>query len=256
MGRDTAMQTDFSVDRIERELVHRILVGIYPANHALPSLERLCSEFNVSFNTARSAIGRLAARGLVLALPGHGARVIDVQSSLDLPLLTLLMGEMGSSPGQKWTFVAQVCGFLRFLHHEMADRAALHRTEKQLEWLRHLVRLLDDRLGLGCRRSELGECEHQFSRVLAAASGNVVHVAIINSLRSMFLSEHLIAGSSSLFGVNDYWALTEALAMGDAVRARQLVDAAWWRHEERAIEELKRLGWTETPGGRSEPEQG
>lgn len=249
MTRGKELHSEHSVDRVEREIIHQILIGVFRANDYLPSTDRLCETYGVSYQTVRSALGRLVSRGLLAFVAGQGTRVVDLQSSIDLPLLTEVINEATDEPVRRWTLVAQACGFLRFLHKEMADRAATHCDETQLEWARHLIRMLTDRLELKVSRFEVGECEHQISRVLAAASGCITHTAIVNSMRSMFVSEVLVEGSNAIVSINDYWALTEALAHRDAARARQLVDAAWWKLEERAITELKKLGWDETPGG-------
>ncbi len=249
MNRPNELHTDYASERIERELVHRVLRGTYRGDDYLPTIDRLCQEFAVSYHTVRGALARLAARGLILLVPGIGARVVPLESSLDIPLLSSIIHEAAREPARRWMLVAQVCGFLRFLHKEMADRAALHADQSQLEWMRHLIRLTTDRVDLGSSRYEVGECEHQFSRVLSAASGCITHTAIINSMRSMFVSEALQSGSAPVVSIKDYWALTEAIANRDPARAREVMDVAWWILEEQAIAELKKLGWNETPGG-------
>lgn len=249
MNRGNALHNNFATDRVEHEVTQRILQGVYRADDYLPPTDRLCEEFGVCYQTVRSALGRLATRGLVVNIPGVGTRVVPLQSSLDIPLLAAVLDEAVGEPNRRWTLVAQIAGFMRFLHKEMADRAALHADARQLEWMRHLIRLTTDRVDLGSRRSDIGECEHQFARVLSAASGCITHTAVINSMRSMFTSDVFVKGSHPIVSIKDYWALTEAIANKDAQRAREVMDIAWWLLEEHAITELKKLGWTETPGG-------
>lgn len=243
------MRSDFAVDKVERELLHGILTGRYRANDQLPSIDRLCANFGVAYQTVRHAVGRLLARGLVTAVPGQGKRVVELQSSIDLRLLMEVVAEATDDPVRKWHLLAQMCGFLRFLSNEIADRAARHRDQTQLDWLRHLVRMLGDRVSTKDSREEIGECEVQILRVLAAASGSIVHSAIVNSMRSLLMSDLLVSGSQSLVPVEDYWALLEAVANQDPARAREVLDCAWWRLEEHCVDELKKLGWTETPTG-------
>jgi DNA-binding FadR family transcriptional regulator len=243
--------SDFAVDRIERELVQGILRGRFPANQFLPRIERLCQGYGVGYHTVRSAIGRLIARGLVVTIAGSGYQVVDLQSSIDLRLLLEIIDEAGDDPIRRWNLVTQLCGFARFTIGEIVDRAARHRDDTQLEWLRHLIRLLTDRLAIQAPRDVIGDCELQVMRVLAAASGCVTNTAIINSVRALFVSELLAVDNNPLVSLNDYWALMEAVANCDPNRAREVIDAAWWKLEERCINELKKLGWTETPGGAS-----
>lgn len=243
------IQSDFAVDKVERELLHGIIKGHYPENQCLPGVDRLCAAMGVGYHTMRSAVGRLVARGLVRIVAGEGKLVVDLESAIDLKLLLEVIDDAEDDPVRKWTLVAQTCGFLRFMLKEIVDRAARHRDDTQLEWLRHLVRLTADRVAMKTSRNEVGECELQLTRVLAAASGCVTHTAIINSMRSVFVSDLLVEGPAPLLPIETYWALMESIANRDATKARQVVDAAWWRLEEHCIEELKKLGWTETPTG-------
>ena len=114
-----------------------------------------------------------------------------------------------------------------------------------------MVRMLADRISLKLERQLIGECELQVWRVLAAASGCVTHTAVVNSMRGFVVGDYLVTASTPLVPVDDYWALAEALASKDHLRAREVMDAAIFRLEEHCIDELKKLGWSETPTGAS-----
>lgn len=242
---------EYAVDKVERELLHGILEGRYRANDLLPSLDRLCELFGAGYLPVRTAAGRLATRGLLTVESGVGYRVVDLQSSIDLKLLFDIIGEASDEPARRWTLLAQTCGFLRFMLNEIVERGAQHRNESQLEWLRHLIRLLTDRIAIRCDRQTVGECELQIWRVLAASSGCVTHTAVINAMRAFVIGDFLAEGGRPLVPVDDYWALSEALATKDSQRAREVIDAAIFRLEEHCIDELKKLGWSETPSGAS-----
>ncbi len=243
-----SMQSEFSVDKVERELMQGILSGRYRANECLPAIDRLCANLGVAYQTVRFAVGRLLVRGVVLAVP-EGKRVVELQASIDLKLLFEVIDQAADEPARKWNLAAQVCGFLRFLLNEVVDRAARHREQTQLEWMEHLARMVGDRVALKTSRREIGECELQLMRILAAASGCITHTAIINSMKSLFVSDLLVSGCEPIVPAADYWALVEAIGRKDSSRAREVIDTAWWRMEEHCLEELKKLGWTETPTG-------
>lgn len=61
--------------QIADELRRRILTGDLPAGAKLPSENQLAVEFNVAPETARRALGTLAAEGLTEAKRGSGTRV-------------------------------------------------------------------------------------------------------------------------------------------------------------------------------------
>ncbi len=244
-----SMQTEYSVDKVERELLRGIISGLYRANDFMPSVERLCRNMGVGEHTMRGALGRLVSRGLLRTLPGDAKRVVDLQSCVDLRLLIEVIEESGDEPVRKWTLVTQMVGFMRFLLAEIGDRAALYRDDTQLEWMRHLLRSTADHVSMKSDRYQIGSFEMQFVRVLATCSGCVTHTAIVNSVRALFTSEILASGSEPIVPIDSYWKVMESIACRDAKSARALLDAAWWRVEERCLHELKKLGWTETPTG-------
>jgi GntR family transcriptional regulator len=59
-------------------LRHQVLTGAFPAGH-LPREPQLCADFGVSRNTVRTALGMLAAEGLVERLPGVGTTVLSAK---------------------------------------------------------------------------------------------------------------------------------------------------------------------------------
>jgi DNA-binding FadR family transcriptional regulator len=243
------IESEFAVDKLERELIHSILVGDYRADDLMPSIDQLCQYYQLSYHTVRNAIGRLAARGLIVALPGRPARIVDLQASIDLKLLFEIIDTAGCEPGRRWNLLAQTCGYLKFMLNEIADRAARHRDDDQLEWFRHMIRALTDAIAVQADRSTVGHCELQLWRILAAASGCVTNTAVVNSMRAFVLGSYLVEKHQTLVPIDEYWAISEALATNDAPRAREVMDAAIARLENRCIDELKKLGWSETPTG-------
>jgi GntR family transcriptional regulator len=59
-------------------LRHQVLSGAFPAGQ-LPREPQLCEDFEVSRNTVRTALGMLAAEGLVERLPGVGTTVVTAK---------------------------------------------------------------------------------------------------------------------------------------------------------------------------------
>jgi GntR family transcriptional regulator len=59
-------------------LRHQVLSGAFPAGQ-LPREGQLCADFEVSRNTMRTALGLLAAEGLVERLPGVGTTVVTAK---------------------------------------------------------------------------------------------------------------------------------------------------------------------------------
>lgn len=64
---------------IASQLRRQILDGLYPAGSFLPTEQQLCSQFEASRQTIRTALQCLADEGLILRRQGSGSRVLDLQ---------------------------------------------------------------------------------------------------------------------------------------------------------------------------------
>jgi GntR family transcriptional repressor for pyruvate dehydrogenase complex len=70
-------QTGGRVEAVMRQLERAMLDGSLPANARLPAERALAEQYEVSRNTVREAVQRLAARGLVRVRPGAGVFVTE-----------------------------------------------------------------------------------------------------------------------------------------------------------------------------------
>ena len=61
--------------QVAQALIEDIEAGSYPVGGLLPTEQKLCTQFDISRHTAREAIRRLQALGLVTRKPGVGTRV-------------------------------------------------------------------------------------------------------------------------------------------------------------------------------------
>ena len=64
---------------IAAQLRRQILDGAYPAGSLLPTEQQLCSFYQVSRQTIRTALQTLSDEGLILRRQGSGSRVLDLQ---------------------------------------------------------------------------------------------------------------------------------------------------------------------------------
>jgi DNA-binding FadR family transcriptional regulator len=87
------------VARIEDDLEREISLGLLPRDRGLPSEQVLARSYGVSRATAREALLRLAARGLVEQHPGRTSRAVDVEETVTLENLSVaLHGADGTHP--------------------------------------------------------------------------------------------------------------------------------------------------------------
>ncbi|WP_019631714.1 GntR family transcriptional regulator [Actinomadura atramentaria] len=62
--------------QIAEEIARRIDEGVYVPQRAIPSEAALCEEFDVSRNTVRAAVRKLAEAGRVRTVRGKGSYVL------------------------------------------------------------------------------------------------------------------------------------------------------------------------------------
>ena len=74
---------------IAAQLRLQILDGLYPSGSLLPTEQQLCSLYNVSRQTIRTALQCLADDGLIQRRQGSGSRVLDLQEAPPPPQRTI-----------------------------------------------------------------------------------------------------------------------------------------------------------------------
>jgi DNA-binding FadR family transcriptional regulator len=194
----------------------------------LPPDRLLASMLEVSRPTVREALRLLQHRGLVYAKPGSGTYVT----------------EMGSGPiiqSIERFFSARECTFedlmqvRDLLEPGTAALAAISASPEDIEGLRQRVLVLEEAFHSG-DPSRLASADSGFHVELAKASGNQLLAALTASFAH--LNEKWTEQVSSSVLAEDvnksHRAIVEAIADGDAERARQMCEA----HMEMAREVL------------------
>jgi DNA-binding FadR family transcriptional regulator len=87
------------VSRVEEELERMMVLGLLPGDDFLPSEQVLARQQGVSRATAREALLRLAARGLVVQHPGRRSRAVPLSEAVTLENLSVMLhGEDRAHP--------------------------------------------------------------------------------------------------------------------------------------------------------------
>jgi DNA-binding FadR family transcriptional regulator len=87
------------VSRVEEDLERAIVLGLLPGDGFLPSEQMLARQQGVSRATAREALLRLAARGLVVQHPGRRSRAVPLSEAVTLENLNVMLhGEERAHP--------------------------------------------------------------------------------------------------------------------------------------------------------------
>jgi DNA-binding FadR family transcriptional regulator len=163
-------------DQVTRELARRIANGEFGEDVPLPTEFEICQEFGVSKTTAREVIRSLAERGFVDVRQG---RRMQLRRASEWNQLDPLMVELIDDPDVARRYLADVHYVRTLIEPEVAARAALQADDDQIgraaAAVEAMATLTDD-------PDAYLEADVAFHRELAAATGSVILIFVLDSL--------------------------------------------------------------------------
>ncbi|MDG0025119.1 FadR/GntR family transcriptional regulator [Trinickia sp. Y13] len=177
------------VEATMRKLETALLDGTWPAGTRLPAERALAERFDVSRNTIREAIQRLAARDLLQSRRGAGVYVTDrLRRSVASP-----WGELVSDhPALR----EDILEFRRVLEGATAYFAAMRATKEEIRTITALMRTLEQTRRADDKAAE-AQADAKLHEAIAKASHNAMflhlHAGVLGVLR-----EHITANGTGL----------------------------------------------------------
>ncbi len=158
-------------EAIARQIKLKILDGSLRPGQKLPSEAELCREYEASRLSVRSAIGMLAAQGLVQTFQGKGSFVLELPAD----------GAAHLFQGQ---YISRTDFFelRRILETESAGLAAQRADRETVKRLREL----SFQMQRAEQEDEIAEADEQFHLLLAQATQNLAISAIFQTLKPYF----------------------------------------------------------------------
>lgn len=145
-------------DGVFDHLAQNIQSGVWKPGDKLPSEAQLCAQLGTSRITIRSALGRLAALGLVQSQQGRGTFVCDPQASSALAPVAIPL-----NPDRLSVFE-----FRKIIEGESVALAAIRATSADVDALQQTI--------VGMERAttleEMAKQDMLFHSLIAKASGN------------------------------------------------------------------------------------
>jgi GntR family transcriptional repressor for pyruvate dehydrogenase complex len=170
------------VAQLEAELERRISPGLLPQEGKLPSERTLASKYGVSRTTAREALVRLRARGLVEMHPGRRARAVVMEEAVRLENLgTALLGEGPSHP-ERQQLLAGYLELKREVTVELLAACCEKASEEELERVRNACFLLAGEVCWELKRPRWLAMEFELLRQTALVAQRPGHFLLIQSL--------------------------------------------------------------------------
>lgn len=220
-------------DQVFRSLLEALLAGRYAPGEKLPTQRALAADLGVTMGSLREALKRLEQMGLLDVRHGDAMRVRDWRAHGGLDVVAHLLFRSG---GVDAGVLADVLEARRLMLAELAALAAERRTDAQGRRLSELARAFGAAEGPAAAQA----VDFAFMTELASAAGNLVFVLVLNSIRALYFAhaEALPVAARPDELAPHYAGAAEAVAAGDAARARAVVAELAERQRERLEEAL------------------
>ncbi len=228
----SAIKRSLVSDQVFRALSEEILTGRYAPGEKLPTQRALAAEMGVNMASVREAVKRLEQLNLVEVRHGDAMRVSDWRTDGGLDVAAHLLFAAGGVDG---TTLAALLEARRLMLAEAARLAAQRRSAAQAAALAELA----ERLAQAPDAAAAQMLDLAFMTELVDASGNVVFVLILNTVRRIYLENaDRMAALASADLAPLYARAAKAVAAGEAARAANAVAKLAGEQERRLLEAL------------------
>jgi DNA-binding FadR family transcriptional regulator len=187
MNKSTPLQRHNLADAVVSKLQQQLSLGEYQAGQKLPSEPELMEQFGVGRSTIREAIRILANTGLLSVRQGSGT-FVETQNGIAEPLSQRL----------KRANAGDIDEVRQLLEMKIAEKAALHRSKKDIEKMKILLKKRD----IAAKAGDIEEAilsDIQFHVAIAAASRNDIladmYRTFAEQMTRHFREVHLTTGS-------------------------------------------------------------
>ena len=195
-------------DQVFSVLCEEILTNRYQPGEKLPTQRQLASDFSVNIASVREAIMRLQQLGLVEVRQGDSTRVNDWRKNGGLDVIAHALLRAGTLDQE---VLINVLEARTVLLTESARMAASRRSGEQATRLCSLAERMQSEADDAAAQS----IDFAFMEEMIEASGNLVFVLIMNSIRELYLQgavmfRAIVAARQEL--VPYYWQIAIAIA--------------------------------------------
>ncbi|MDP8225583.1 MAG: FadR/GntR family transcriptional regulator [Candidatus Lernaella stagnicola] len=206
-------------DEVVVQLTHLILDGQFTPDQKLPAERELARQLGINRTSLREALRRLETMGLLRIRPGDGVFVRDTNTAAGLEFVKFLL-ENGI--GLDTQLILNLAESRRIVGAEMIRLAAARITPEQLAALETIVADYprDD-------PAARAEADFAFFHQVAQATGNLVFVYLLNTLRDVvekMSGVYMQAVGDPANAVKLYAGLIEAFGRRDGKKAARLFD--------------------------------
>jgi GntR family transcriptional repressor for pyruvate dehydrogenase complex len=160
-------------DEVASQIINRIISGILVPGEKLPPEREVSEKMNVNRHTLREALRKLESLGLLSVRQGDGIYIKDYRDSGNLELLKHILYLKKDKTADVFKDILEL---RRVISPEMAEKAALNRTDYDIEAFRQV--LASDKT--------LIEKDIAIHQIIAKAGNNILYIFILNFFNDIF----------------------------------------------------------------------
>lgn len=202
-------------------LGRRVVAGIYPEGEALPNEALLCEELGVSRTALREGLKVLGAKGLLLARPRIGTRVLP-RAQWQMLDADVLAWRCELPPDDM--FISQLAEMREIIEPAAASLAASKRSDADLA----LIDAAFSRMKKARTQADWVSADLAFHQALLQATGNALLIPLVGLIGSA-LESVLVLGAAHAHKVAhdfkvalpEHERVMEAIRQGDAPAAHR-----------------------------------
>jgi len=160
-------------DEVASQIINRIINGALVPGEKLPPEREVSEKMNVNRHTLREALRKLESLGLLSVRQGDGIYIKDYRESGNLEILKHILTQ---KKDKTFSVFKDILEMRRIISPEMAEKAALNRTETDIEQLQEIL----------LSAKSLIEKDLLIHQTIARAGNNLLYIFILNFFNDIF----------------------------------------------------------------------
>jgi len=160
-------------DEVASQIINRIISGTLAPGDKIPPEREISVKMSVNRHTLREALRKIESMGLLSIRQGDGIYVKDYKNSGNLELLKYIIY---LNKDKTADLIKDILEIRRLISPEMAEKAALNRTEKDILAFQEIV----------SSDKSLIDKDLEIHQIIAKAGNNILYIFILNFFNDIF----------------------------------------------------------------------
>lgn len=201
-------------DEVASQIINRIISGALKPGEKLPPERELSEKMNVNRHTLREALRKLESLSLLSIRQGDGIYTRDYRDSGNLELLKHILYE---KKDRTPSVLKDILEIRRIISPEMAEKAALNRTEADISFLQEIL----------TSEKTIIEKDLAIHLAIARAGNNILYIFILNFFNDIFKDFaplYFSAEENRKATARFHTEIAKAIISGDAKSAKKIMN--------------------------------